>query len=508
MSENNSSSLSAWPRGPLEWLRLFGPGAIIASMTIGTGELVFSSRGGAIFGYRMLWIFVVILLLKWVLTVTAARHIVLTGVHPLERWMELPGPRGWLPTIFLILAILTFPVWAGFLSGVTGTLLAELIGFDHHVWGAIVLIAAMTLIATGGYRVLERAQLVILGLMMGAVTITLFLLQPDWLAMLHGMFVPQTLEYPSWVREEYPLIAARPLWVELATYVSVIGGSSYDYLAYVAFVREKRWGFAGETPPDEATINEMAANPDHPARHWVRAPFADCTLSFLVVLIFAMVFVASGALVLGPEHKIPSEANLLNLQGEFVTRLHPWLWPLYIVGALLTMLGTVYCTFEMFPTFASEMLRAVRPAADARLRRRLRGLCIAWVGAGGLGVLAWSAAYQHSGGEGKPTTLVDIITPTALFTGVLSCAFVCYLNNWIDRRFLPAGLRMHPLLAALNYLAAVVFVLIGVKSYWDYGGQHFETAAVSGGWVALALLACNFVVGFFLAKLLWKRKSD
>jgi len=34
-------------RHPLSWLAVFGPGAIVASLTIGTGELVFSARAGS-----------------------------------------------------------------------------------------------------------------------------------------------------------------------------------------------------------------------------------------------------------------------------------------------------------------------------------------------------------------------------------------------------------------------------------------------------------------------------
>ena len=80
-------------RNPLEWLRVFGPGAVIASLTIGTGELIFSSRGGVIFGYAILFPFLLICLFKWTLAYSAARHMVIAGVHPFERWMELPvGP--------------------------------------------------------------------------------------------------------------------------------------------------------------------------------------------------------------------------------------------------------------------------------------------------------------------------------------------------------------------------------------------------------------------------------
>ena len=37
-----------------------GPGAIVASLTIGTGELIFSSRAGALFGYRTLGLFALV----------------------------------------------------------------------------------------------------------------------------------------------------------------------------------------------------------------------------------------------------------------------------------------------------------------------------------------------------------------------------------------------------------------------------------------------------------------
>ena len=38
-------------------LKLIGPGAILASITIGSGETVFASRSGAVFGFSILWLF-------------------------------------------------------------------------------------------------------------------------------------------------------------------------------------------------------------------------------------------------------------------------------------------------------------------------------------------------------------------------------------------------------------------------------------------------------------------
>ena len=64
-------------RNPIQWLRFFGPGAIIASVTIGSGELVFPARGGSMFGYNLLWIFLWCGFLKWILAYCSMRHMVL-----------------------------------------------------------------------------------------------------------------------------------------------------------------------------------------------------------------------------------------------------------------------------------------------------------------------------------------------------------------------------------------------------------------------------------------------
>src|SRR5213593_1640020 len=170
--------LALQSRNPLAWLTIFGPGAVIASLTIGSGELIFSSRGGALFGYRLLWFFLFVLVFKWALVFVTARHMVLTGAHPFQRWMDLPGPRGWLPMVFFLLALICFPIWVSFHAGTLGTLLSWLAGTQQSMrgaayllWGLGILGVAMGLVAAGGYTTLERVQLVIVGLMLLCVVI-------------------------------------------------------------------------------------------------------------------------------------------------------------------------------------------------------------------------------------------------------------------------------------------------------------------------------------------------
>lgn len=483
-------------RNPLAWLTIFGPGAVIASLTIGSGELIFSSRGGSLFGYRLLWFFFLILAFKWVLVYTTGRHMVLTGAHPFQRWMELPGPRGWFPLVFFLLAIVCFPVWVSFHAGTVGTLLSSLAGTGHSlrggahfIWGIATLGVVLLLVAAGGYATLERIQLVIILLMLLCVVTSLLLLHPPWLELLEGLLIPRALEYPSWVGQ-HAEIASRPVWVETITYVGVIGGSGYDYLAYVSYLRAKRWGRAGAATANAAELDAMAADPNHLNRRWLRALWIDSILSFVSVLVFSGVFVACGAMILGPRHEVPSGENLLNLQAAFVTPVYPWLKPIYFVGAFLTIFGTLYGTIEVAPAVLREMVEAVNPKLAERQAARLRFWSVLWVSAGGFAVLVGSFLYAYRRGAESLPGLIPILTPANLFTGVLACGLICLISLWVDQRWLPRALRMRWPLVLLNVVAGLIFLFLGLKGYWDHSG-----------WIAFAILGGTLAVGWIAAPL-------
>ncbi len=446
---------------PARWLALFGPGAIVASLTIGSGELVFSSRGGALFGYPLLGPFLLICLMKWALVFATARHMILTGAHPFQRWMDCPGPSGWLPIVFLLLAVVAFPIWVGFHAGTVGTLLASLFGTEawwggstHFVWGLVTLLLVMGLVWTGGYQRLERVQLAVVGIMLACVTASLAWLRPDPLEMLAGMLGMFQLEYPGWVAENLEL-RDRPLWVELATYVGVIGGSGYDYLAYVSFLRDKHWGAAAGDVLDADQLTQLAADPHHAARRWIVAPLVDASLSFLIVFLFSAVFLTCGTLVLRPLQQVPSGSDLLTLQARFVAAGTPWLRPLYFVGALLAMLGTLYGTIEVAPCIARELQRALggRQTDPRSLHRQVTG----WVGLGAALLLIGSLATFRISGQSQPPGLIAILTPANLFTGVLACGLISWLAVWSDLRWLPRSLRMPWWLQAANWLGGALF---------------------------------------------------
>jgi len=493
-------------RNPLAWLTVFGPGAVIASVTLGSGELIFSARGGALFGYDVLFLFVVISVLKWGLVFALSRHIVLTGVHPYARMMELPGPRGWFPLMLLIIAAVTTPVWGAFLPGTLGNYTAWVTGTQDHFNGAVdylwampFLVAVATLSITGGYSALERVQMVIVAAMMACAFVTLILYQPDWVELLKGGIIPRAYRYPEWLAsapdESIRKIADQNEWVEVTRYVGVIGGSGFDYLAYTSWLRDKHWGRAGIGEATATQLDEIASNRDHPARQWVRAPLVDCAISFALVVMFSAVFVASGVIVLGPEHQIPTGDNFLEMQTKFVTGIHPWLEPLYVIAAYLTMFGSSYGVFEIGVTIFREIVLAMNPELARRHHRRLKSITVAWCGICAFLILLWSFVYTgYMGGDSG--ILINLMTPANLFTGVLSCGLLCFILPWMDWRFLPKPLRLSKPLLLLNCVAGVIFLYLGLRGYWDSeveGGEFFQKRWFTIGGI-VTVMAVSMVI--------------
>ena len=159
----------------LRMLGFFGAGAIIASVTIGSGETLFASRGGAIFGYALLWCFVGGAIMKGVQVYTGARHLTLTGEHPMTHWGSLPGPRNWVPIVIGVLSLLCFPFWLAGLPVMLGKIINWIfdlgVGNDAQflllarTWATIAIIVAVALTWLQTYSILERAQTVIVGLL-------------------------------------------------------------------------------------------------------------------------------------------------------------------------------------------------------------------------------------------------------------------------------------------------------------------------------------------------------
>jgi len=74
---------------------------------------------------------------------------------------------------------------------------------------------------------------------------------------------------------------------------------------------------------------------------------------------------------------------------------------------------------------------------------------------------------------------------------VLACGIICCLTCWADWRHLKQSFKTPLLLILLNAIAAILFLSLGFKAYWDHSG-----------WAAFLILAGTIAAAWLLASLI------
>jgi Mn2+/Fe2+ NRAMP family transporter len=445
--------------GWLRLVRVFGPGAVIASVTVGTGETIFAPRLGAIFGYSVLWVILAAVVFKGALVYTGARHLVLTGEHPMQAWARLPGPRAWLPVLIGAVAIISFPLWVAALSDAVSSLLVWMTGlgagspWGRPLWSTAIILTAMSLSLIQTYNVVERVSTGFLVLKVFFIFVAILVIRPDGAAALAGLLVPALPDYEPWVAQRYPDIAKEAAFFHLAVFLGVIGGGVQDYVGYVGMIREKKWGNAGDGPAGEPAALPGDERSVTLGMAWTRAPFFDVVCSFVCVLVMTACFMILGAAVLHPSMEVPTDQDLYSKQSAFLGLVHPSLVNVYKAGIFFAMFGAIYGTFEVYARTAYEPLRAIWPERrwDAT---RVRRLVTLYSAAGAL-LLLWTGL--------KTVMIVKVTSP---MSGVFGSGLWCLAMLWVNYAQMPKPYRMRPLLVALTIAAGLA--MAGVGGYSTY----------------------------------------
>jgi Mn2+/Fe2+ NRAMP family transporter len=447
---------------------VLGPGAIIASANIGSGEMIFASRGGSIFGYALLWAFVVAAVTKAALAYSMNRYTVVAGEHPMTRWATLfPGPKGWFPIVFGATSIAVVPSWVSGLGLGIGDLIGENTIGTGAAWATGLIVLSAVLSWVGGYDRLEKAQTVIVGFMLLAVAVSVVVLQPDWLGVLGGL-VPTVPEYAGWLQADYPDIATRSPWLEVGAYLGAIGGGTYDYIAYAGMLREKRWGLLSHR--DIHALSEryesagrhgqhlpLAANQEEAAkaRAWSRVPLGDAILSFAAITVFASMFMVNGASLLAEERLVPDGNQTLTHQASFLTAVHPTFQYLYFTAVFFAFFGSLYAFWEMYSYTAYESLGAVSERVRLAGQRAVRPYMYAYMLVAAL-ALVWTV------GE-----LVIIVTPASVLGGLLMAGVFCLAIVWTEKKVLPKEYRLTASGRWWVIVSGLLMMTLGVVSTWQ-----------------------------------------
>ena len=460
-------------------LAYMGPGIILAAGTIGNGEVFFSSRGGAIYGYILIWTYLLTAIMKGIIVYTGAKYIVLTGEHPFARFGQImPGPKNWLAVFLGAIAVIAFPAWSSGFMNVLAQWASWVFGIDvsyKKIIATVFAVIIFALLFISSYDRIESIITVIVFTMIVFSFIAVIAVKPEWLEVLKGTFIPTMPgNYADWIVSKYPDIASTPPLVELASYLGALGGGTYDYIGYVGTLREKTWGILGNPNCEriQARLKQLDKNEQIPlptdegnlfrAKSWLKATKMDDMISFIAVFIIGTVFMILGNVVLGTYglQLVPNDNEIIQYQANFFASISPILVNFYKIaigftffGALVSLVTTVYpSTFrESFgPTFTALS----KPENYGKVRISICTYSLI----GGL-LLIWSG-FSYT----------KVVSFASIMGGVFSLGVWGLAMLWTEKKALPQEYRFGKTMNIIIFIFSLIMFLLGLYSLLQFIG--------------------------------------
>ena len=262
----------------VSFLKLAGPGLVVAATGIGSGDVVSATVGGARYGVVLLWAIAAGAFFKFVLSEGIARWQLATGKTALEGWADhMPS---WVKYYFGAYLLLWTIAVSAALTNATGLGISNLTGGAiPQSWGAVLhSLIGFAFVYFGGYGGFEKFMKLLVGIMGFSILICAAFTLHDPVPAVQGLLVPiipansgtyvlsliggvggsiTMLSYNYWMREEGMRGAGFLSYVRgdvaIAYIFTALFGISIMLIANDAFFT------AGVTLKDAEAVPKMAA---------------------------------------------------------------------------------------------------------------------------------------------------------------------------------------------------------------------------------------------------------
>jgi len=357
-------------------LRRIGPGIVLASSIVGSGEVIATTTLGAQVGFAALWIVLVSCAIKPVVQGELGRYTIVTGKTGLDGFNGVPGPQlgaSWLVWAWVLTVTLTLLQVGGMYGGVGQVLHVLWPALSVSVWVGVCLAITLAVLLGGGYSRIERFAMVKVGLFtMLTVFAALVLLRRPGAVSMHDLASGLSMTLPP-----------AGLVTAIAVF-GITGVGATELVMYPYWCVEK--GYARFVGPRE-TSPEWNAR----ARGWIRVMHLDILCSLVIYTMATVAFYLLGAAVLHRMGVIPAARDTVAVLSQIYTQtLGGWaLWVFY-AGVVVTLYGTIFAATAAHSRMMADLVRVlgVYPREDAESRLRWRNrfvVCLATIPA----ILYW-----------------------------------------------------------------------------------------------------------------------
>ncbi len=292
------------PRG---WQRLvwLGPGFLWMVSAAGSGELLFTPRVGALYGYALLWALIAAVVLKWFINREIGRFAVCTGATLLDGFKQLPGPRHWALWLILVPQLLVAVSTIAGLAGSAATALALVLPGDVRLWMIAAVLASTTLVLWGRYQGVERAATalaVALALAALAAAVSVF---PGPGPIAAGLL---------------PQVPADVNYGEVLPWLGFMLSGAAGMMWYSYWVQAKGYGAAAVRRPTDQSLRPAELNTEDRGRlrGWLVQMTLDNTVAVVGTLLVTLAFLILGTELLRPQGLVPEEERVAEVLGQLL----------------------------------------------------------------------------------------------------------------------------------------------------------------------------------------------
>jgi Mn2+/Fe2+ NRAMP family transporter len=491
------------PRTVAATLAQLGPGIVLASSIVGSGELIAATTVGAEAGFTLLWLVLIGCGIKVAAQVEIGRHTLAWGRTPLAAFDAVPGPRlagrGWITWAWVVMTMLIVVQQGGILMGVAQSLAggvpltragrewnrvhdaaaatritaaaarrtgddrkataadgrlaaleAEAAALprpaDDTIWAVVVAVATAGLLAMGRYRLIERAAIVLVGTFVAVTLLALVLLQfePAWAISATEFASGLSFSIPR----PAPAAGRAPLATALATF-GIIGVGASELMFYPYWCLEKGYGRAvGPREESEAWGRR--------ARGWIRVLEIDAYASMVVYTLVTVAFYLLGAATLGRLGLQPAGGEMVRTLGAMYEPVFGgWAARLFPAGAFAVLFSTLIAAADGNSRLIGDslVLAGLVPDDAPSRRRATRRIAVAWA----LAALVLALVIR------APVAMVLASgVAQAIMLAALAVAVLYFRYRAADPRLLPTRGR-----DVLLWLSAAGFLVVGGWTAWE-----------------------------------------
>jgi Mn2+/Fe2+ NRAMP family transporter len=291
------------PASPSRWRRFtaVGPGFLWMVSAAGSGELLFTPRMGALYGYQLLWALIVAVTLKWFINREIGRYAVCTGANLIEGFGRL-GRSGTAALWFILVPQLFVAVTAiAGLAGSAATAVVLAAPGDIRIWMVAATLASTALVYWGGYQRVEKTAMSIACALAVTSIAAALTVGPDTGALAAGLVpaLPPDVDYG-----------------EVLPWLGFMLSGAAGLIWYSFWIEAKGYG---------AAAGERAVNPQRLSaadrtriQGWLKTMTLDCSVAVAGTLIVTLAFLVLGAELLGPQKAVPEEDRVAEVLGRLL----------------------------------------------------------------------------------------------------------------------------------------------------------------------------------------------